>query len=452
MKIAPQQARTLGAFGYTAFGTLGSAVSDTVEPALGIREIRFANGVRLNLKRTALDADKVLVRINVDGGNMLQTRANPRAAMLASMLPTGGLGKHSADDLQTILAGRTVSNGFGAGDETFSSSATTTRTDLEVQLQLMAATVTDPGYRPAGEVVFRQAINNMFQALRATPGASLNADLGRILSDGDPRFSLGGVEEYRALTFAKLKADIGDRLANGAIEIALVGDFDEEQAIALVAQTFGALPAREPEFRPYADQRARPFTANRAPQVLRHSGPKDQALLRLTWPTRDGEDPLATLQLQLLERVLQIEITDSLREALGKAYSPNASSEASRVWRGYGTMAVTASVAVPDVAATREAMLRTVAALRDAPVSADILQRARAPMLEDLANRLKGNSGWMVYVERAQSKPDRIERFQAARARIEAISAADLQALARRYLSQTGAVEVLVLPEGVDAP
>jgi zinc protease len=452
MKIARQEPRTLGAFAYTEFGAPGAVASDMVEPALGIREVRFANGVRLNLKRTQLDADKVLVRLNVDGGNMLQTRENPHAVMLAAMLPTGGLGRHSVDDLQTILAGRTVSNGFGASDETFSSNATTTRADLELQLQLMAATLTDPGYRPAGEVVFRQSINNLFQALRATPGSSLNADLGGILSDGDPRFSLGAVEDYRGLTFAKLKSDIGDRLNNGAIELALVGDFDEDQAIAFVARTFGALPQRESEFRRYTEQRARPFTANRAPQVLRHSGPKDQALLRLTWPTRDGEDPLATLQLQLLERVLQIEITDSLREALGKAYSPGASSEASRIWRDYGTMAVTASVDVRDVIATRAAILQAVAELRDAPISADVLQRARAPMLEDLANRLKGNAGWMAYAERAQTKPDRIERFLAARARIEAISPVDLQAVARRYLGAGSAVEVLVLPDGIEAP
>jgi zinc protease len=451
-ELKPQESRSVGAFGYSAFGASGTVVSDVVESALGIRQIRFANGVRLNLKRTELDKGKLLVRVNIDGGNMLQTKDNPRAAMLAAMLPAGGLGKHSADDLTTILAGRTVGTGFSSADETFVASGTTTRTDLPLQLSVMAAMVTDPGYRPAGETIFRQAINNMFAALRATPGSSLNADLGRILSDGDPRFSLGPVEEYRALSFAKLKTDIGDRLANGAIEIAIVGDFDEAATIAEVAQTFGSLPPREAEFRPYAEQRLRPFTASRTPQVLRHSGPMDQALLRLTWQTRDGEDPGEALRLQLLERVLQIAITDSLREDLGKAYSPGVGGDQSRVWRGYGTMSVTASVDVSEVATTRTAILRAIAALRDAPPSADLLQRARAPVLEDLANRLKGNGGWMSYVERAQSKPDRIARFQAAPARLTAITAADLQTLAKRYLGEGGALEVLVLPEGAEPP
>ncbi len=437
-------------FGYGDFGAAGTVVSDRLEPGLGIRTIRFGNGVRLNLKHTDLDKDRVTVSLNLDGGNMLQTKENPRAVALASMLPVGGLGKHSLDELQTVLAGRTVSASLAPGAESFSGSTITTRRDLELQLQVMAALVTDPAYRPEGEVVFRQAMNNYFAALRSTPASALSADLGEILSDNDPRFSLGTAEDYRALNFARLKTDIADRLSNGAIEIGMVGDFDEAQAIALVAKTFGALPPREPEFRPYLKQRQRPFTVNRTPHVLRHGGPKDQALIQLTWPTRDDSDPVEALQLALLERVVQIELTDTLREKLGKAYSPGASSETSPVWRGYGTLSVSASVDVAEVAATRAAIAETIAELRDAPVSSDILQRARAPSLERYDNALKSNRGWMSLVEQAQSKHDRIVRFQAARARLTAITAADIQAMAKRYLFATSAVEVTVLPEGID--
>ncbi len=445
-RIAPPVAAETAAFGYTAFGAATTVVSDQREPALGIRQIRFGNGVMLNLKRTELDRDRVLVRLNLDGGNMLQTRDNPLAAQLFGMVPAGGLGKHDADQLQTILAGRTVSNGLGTSDETFTAGGTTTPADLELQLQLMTAFLTDPGYRPAGEVVYRQAVNNWFAALRATPGSVLGAELGAIISNNDPRFSLRPVEEYRALTFAKLRADIGDRLHNGAIEIALVGDLDEDQAIALVAHTLGTLPQREPAFRDYPAQRGRTFTSTRQPRVLRHSGPSDQALLQLTWPTRDGEDPVAVQQLQLLDRVLQITITDTLREELGKAYSPGVSSETSRVWRDWGTISISAALATGEVASARAAIRKALARLRDEPISADLIQRARAPMLEGLANRLKGNGGWMSYTERAQSKPDRIDRFKQAEARLRAVTAADLQALIARYLAVDQALEVLVLP------
>jgi zinc protease len=447
VRLKASDGKLASTFGYTEFGTPGALIADTREPVLGIRTLRFANGVRLNLKRTEIEKDRLLVRLDLDGGNMLQTREAPLATAMTSVLAAGGLGKHSADDLQSLLAGHTVSASFSSNEEVFSAIAATTPQDLALQLQLWTAFLTDPGFRPEGETQFRQAINNYFLSLRATPGSVMGAEQGRILSDNDPRFSLQTVEAYRKLDFAQLKAGIGDRLARGAIEIGLVGDFDEDRAIAAVAATLGALPERESEFRPYTEQRQRPFTADRSARMLYHAGPRDQAMLKLIWPTRDGEDPEQLLRLSLLERVVQIELTEVLREKLGKAYSPDASSDPSRVWRGYGTFSLTASVAPEELATVRAALAETVKRLRDQLVSEDELLRARAPLMESFENLLKSNSGWLAYVDRAQSEADRIDRYAKARQRLAAITAAELQELARRYLTDGGGVEIAVLPD-----
>ena len=439
-------------FAYTDFGPAGRVLSDSREPALGIREIRFANGVRLNLKQTGLEQDRVLVQLSLDGGDMLVTHDDPLATEMMSAFAAGGLGQHSQDQLQSILAGRTVGVDLQSGPETFTAISQTTPADLELQLQLMAAYVVDPGYRPEGETIYRQNVNNFFAQRFATPGSALGSSLGGILSDNDPRFTFQKVEDYRALTFAKLKGEISDRLRRGAIEIGIVGDIPEDEAIALVARTFGALPPREAEFLPYAEQHERPFTRDLSRRIVRHTGPADQSIVRFTWPTRDGEDPVAAMKLELLEKVMRIELIETIREKLGKAYSPAADSETSRTWRGYGTFAVAASVNIADLAATRAAILETVAELRDRPVSADVIQRAREPMLEALDNALKTNRSWLSLVDRAQTEADRIDRQLKARERLSELTAADVQAIARQYLAPDHAVEVDVIPEGAPAP
>jgi len=439
-------------FAYTDFGPAGQVASDRVEPLLGIREIRFANNVRLNLKHTDLQRDRVLIQLSVDGGDMLATRSNPLAVEMVSMLTAGGLGKHSQDELQTLTAGRTVNANLASTPETFVAMAQTTPEDLELQLQVMAAYLTDPGYRPEGELRYRLNVNNTFAKMRASPGAALNTAIGGILSDGDPRFTLQPQDDYRALTFARLKADIGNRLANGAVEIGMVGDLDEEAAIALVARTFGALPTREADFRPYADQRQRTFTADRSLHVVRHTGPADQAIVRVTWPTRDDSDSAEKQVLNLLERVVRIALLDTLRERLGKAYSPGASSAPSPYWTGYGTFSINASVDAADVVATRAAIAETVAELRDKPLDPDLVQRAREPLLESFANTLKSNAGWIQLVDRAQTEADRIERQVHAAERLGAVTVEQVQAAARKYLAADRAVEILVLADGVPAP
>ena len=127
-------------------------------------------------------------------------------------------------------------------------------------------------------------------------------------------------------------------------------------------------------------------------------------------------------------------------------------SEATRTWRGDGTFSAPASVSVADVAAARAAILETAAALRDRAVDPDLLLRARQPMLEALDNALKTNRSWLTLVDRAQTEAERIQRLLAASGRLKQLTAADVQEMARRYLTPDRAVEIDVLPEGVAVP
>jgi zinc protease len=445
--LAAEDAAELGDWAYTDFGPAGTVISDEVEPHLGIRQIVFSNGLRLNLKRTELQRGRVSAQLNIDGGQLLNTREDPLAVALVNYLPVGGLGSYTSDELQSILAGHSVGLSVSAGEQTFVLSSMTTPRDLELQLQLFAASISDPGYRTQGEAQFRRNIENFFARSRATPEAALGNALGGIVSDGDPRFTLQPKEAYLSLSFARLRGALADRLAHGALELALVGDFDEEEAIAMAAKTLGALPAREAHFRAYEENRQRAFTADRSMRVVRHDGPAEQAIMRMDWPTTDDIDFDEVLRLELLERVLQVELTDTLREQLGQTYSPSVSASQSKTYPGFGQFTLAAQVAASDVDAAREAMLATVRAVIARPVDEDILLRARRPALEAYDNALKGNAGWMALVDRAQSEPDRIARFVEGKARLEALTAADLQATAARWLRPEERLEIVVLPQ-----
>ncbi|OBV11465.1 M16 family metallopeptidase [Erythrobacter dokdonensis] len=447
LEIAPPEENGPLEFAYQDFGTPGQVVSDTVEPRLGLRFIRFANGVRLTLKQTTIREDRIAFALSVDGGDLMNTREDPLKVALTDALALGGLGKHSQDDLSSVLAGRSVGLSLGSGADTFASSGNTTRRDLALQLQVLAALLTDPGYRREGEERFRKGIENYFATLDATPGRALGTALGGILSDNDPRFTLQSKEAFLALEYAQLQAAIGDRLARGAIEIALVGDLDEAEAIAAVAATFGALPDREAEFKRREDARTRSFTATRGPRVLTHKGEADQALLQWTWPTTDDSDLGNTLRLDLLARILRIALTEKLREELGQAYSPSTGSSNSRIYRDYGSFSLAVSVDVSQIDETRAAVGEVLTQLRDAPPSEDIIERARRPLLENYDNALKDLGGWINLAARSQSDPERLDRWFAAPDMIRAITPEELQATAARWLAQGGAVEVAVVPE-----
>ncbi|QPC99534.1 M16 family metallopeptidase [Qipengyuania soli] len=443
----PQEAVT--EFGYTDFGAPGKIVSDTMSERLDIRTLRFANGVMLNLKQTTLEKDRVAVQLGIDGGRLVDSKEKPLGTELFGRLAAGGLGKHSLDQLQTLLAGRSVGGNISVEDDRFAMSGNTTPKDLEFQLQVLAAFVSDPGYRAEGLGAWRQSLPAFFARLDKTPSSAFGEAMRNIVTDGDPRFSRQPLESYLALDFGSLRDAISDRLTRGAIEIAVVGDFDQQKAIDAVARTLGALPPREANFRPYDQgERQRSFTKERGLKIVRHGGEKDQALVNLMWPTADDSDWERSTRLTLLGRIVRLMVTDTLREELGKTYGSEVDTTQSEVWTGFGTFMVGAQVDVKDIAATHGALVSVIEKLRAEPVDPDLLKRALQPVLESFDNRLKSNGGWMGYVDRAQSKPEDIERFVTAKERYSAVTPEQIMETARTYLDPAEAVEFHVIPEG----
>lgn len=446
--VKPPAASASVPFAYTKFGAPGAVASDSVNARFGLRQVRFANGVMLTLKKTDLEKDRVRFRLSLDGGTLLDTREQPLNTAMLATLPVGGLGKHSQDELDSILAGRTVEFAVSAATDSFVLGGTTTPRDLDLQLELLAAAISDPGYRPEGNERYSRAVANFFANLDATPFRALGNAQGGILSDNDPRFTLQPRAAYEALSFDTLKAAISDRLAHGAIELALVGDLDEQRAIDFVARTLGAMPVREAQFQPRPEARVRSFTADRSRHIVTHTGEASQAIVQLVWPTRDDSDLGEDAELRLLDAVMQVKVQEELRERLGQTYSPGVNSATSEEYPGYGTFTISASVDVKDVAATRQAIDNAVAQIASAPVNQDLLDRARKPILEGFANRLKSLASWLSVADRAQSEADRLARFDAWPPAMEAITGEQLQQAAKRWLVDQKPVEILVVPKG----
>ncbi|WP_283418568.1 insulinase family protein [Sphingopyxis sp. Geo48] len=435
------------AFAYDNFGTPGKVVSDGRIDDLGIRRIRFANNVMLNIKKTDFQKERVYLSVRVDGGNLLATRDDPTKVALAGSLTVGGLEAHSADELRTILAGKTVSPGFGASTDAFGGSALTSPEDFALQAKLMAAFVTHPGYRADGLALIRRFLPQQYAANDATPAAVLGRDAAGILANNDPRAQTPPLEKLLALDWNQLKPAIADSLAHGAIEIGVVGDIDEQAAIDAIAATFGALPERRAAFDPRTDARVRQYATDRSERTLIHKGPAEQAELRVYWPARDDSDLVEAMRLNLLARVMQLMLTEELREKLGESYSPGAAASLSDEYPGYGHLFAASNVDFKDLATTRAAIFAIAKELRDKPVDADLLDRARKPLLEAMTKARRENSYWLPYVSEATSQEARLDRSRKSIAIVEAATPADLETLAQRYLTDDKALVIKAISD-----
>lgn len=448
--VAAPLSRAASDFAYTDFGQAGTVVSDKTIADLGIRTVRFANGVMLNLKKTDFEDNRIRYSLRIDGGQLHFGKENGVLSWLMSATyASGGLEAHDIEDLRSLLAGTTVSPTFGVADNYFGGAGAVAPADLERQLQVMAAYTTHPGYSENALRLFRRPLPELYARLDAVPASALGVAMSKIMTDDDPRFALAPLETIQAADFVMLKAALGDVLKQNRLEIALVGDLDEEAAIAAVARSFGALPNRATDGQEYGAQLKLGWSAVRGNFDIPHKGEPNQLGWRRVWTTTGDKDQKTTQSMDLLARVLTLRLTDELREKLGATYGVSANSDMSKVYPARGAFSVSTSGDPKDLAVIEATVDQVIKELVTAPVDADLFERARKPVLESYADWKKRNDVWLGVVAEAQTDADNLNRFRQNEANFTSITAKDIWALAKQYLDKPAEFTFRALPDEV---
>lgn len=435
-------------WGYTDFGEPGKVVKQEHVDDLDVTLVEFANGVRLNLKKTDFESNVIRVSLRVGNGQLTEPRDKPGlAAYMSQTFVEGGLGKHSSDDLRRILAGHTVGASFSAGGDAFVGGGATNREDLLLQLQLMTARVVDPGYRPEAARQAKKALEELYLSLAHTPSGPFTLEVSRLLASGDPRFGLPPEPEMLKRNLDEVKAWVTPDLQHGYIELAIVGDLDVNATIEAVARTFGALPKRDPRAE-LADLRDVKFPAT--PIAKSYAIPTEipKGVVAIYWPTTDALEIHRTRRLTLLGLVLSDRLRVKVREQLGDAYSPGAGNNPSEVYPGYGYMIANVTVDPPRAEQIADAVTAVGTDIVTKGVTADELDRAKLPVLTQLRESARTNQYWLGSVlARAQERPQQLDWCRTRYKDIESIATTDLDALAKQYLPPDRASRVIVIPE-----
>ncbi len=446
---APEQVETR-AFAYDNFGPLGKIASDSRIDDLGIRTIAFENGVKLNIKKTDFEEGRVRYSLRYGGGTeSLPQNKGSLGIFLSNMSALGGLKEHSFEELQRIMAGKSVNFGLQAGLDSFGSTGATTPADLELQMKALAAYVTAGGYRSEIDTAWQNAVPTFAAQLDALPQAVFSFQLPRILNDGDKRFGIGSAEELLAYKASDLEAILTPLGQNAPIEIAIVGDIDEQAAIESVAKSFGAVSKRNESLN--AAITSPKLITSKEEITLYHKGTAEQGFYVSYWPTTDGKDRKSDITRQLTATVFRLLLLDEVREKLGATYSPGANSLASTRHDGYGYLSASVIAAPDKMDEISNAIKVITAQLINEGIDADTLDRARKPELEELEKEQRENSSWLFYAQTAQSKPEFLEFKRNEKSLMMAVTPADIQAVAKQYLTESNRLNVRIVSDKTKA-
>lgn len=439
---------TLAPFAYTDFGKPGTIVQEKEIEDLGATQLMLSNNVRVNYKQTDFQKNSISINARFGSGQLTQPDETPGLDRFASAIfEAGGLGKHSADDLQRILAGKNVSIGFGVGDGSFSLSGRTTPDDLELQLQLMCAYLTDPGFRPEGERMFKMALPMLYNQLEhSMQGAMIK--VASHMHGGDFRFGFPAKEKAMTYDSEMVKNWVMPAFKEAPLELTLVGDLDPAVALPLIQKTFGALPERKTAKPNYDERRKIKFPERPDSKKFTFDSKIPNAAAMAVWKIpATGTDVKRTRRFNILASILSDRLREEIREKLGGSYSPRAGASPSEEL-DMGMLQAMAQVKPEETKKYGDLMISLAHKMATDGVTQDELERSLNPIQSGLKESLRDNGYWLgTVLGSSQEKPYKLDWARTRDEDYGKVTVEELNALAKEFLTKDNALLYELIPD-----
>lgn len=436
-------------FAYTKLGLPGKVVSTVQVPDLKITQLTLSNGIRVNLKKTDFEVNSVSMTARIQGGSLTLPKDKAGLSELAdTVMNIGGLGKHSMNDLRGILAGKSVGWVFSTDRDAFTVSGATTPENLTLQLQLLVAAISDPGYRPEAERLFKAQLPQIYKQLNHTIAGGRNA-MSKTLASGDPRFFMPEQKQIQQLKTEDVKNWITPYLTKGALELSIVGDIDIPSLTKLLEETVGTLPQRNP----LTEDQTKIELNKLSLPIKKHFHFESKVPTSVTmigWRTEkyDAETIGKVRRLNVLASILSDRMRIKLREDLGQTYSPGAYSSSDNLITNNSYIYAYCSADKKDVDELSEVILNLAENLSQKGATQDELDRALKPQLASLEKTLKQNSYWLgTVIDGSQAKPYQLDWCRNRDKDYQKISLEEINALAKKYLTKKNTATFIITPQ-----
>lgn len=285
-----------------------------------------------------------------------------------------GAGSYNARELSDALDGLGLSRGGGAGIETTTYGGATLGLYLPDALELYADIILRPRFED-WEAERALAIQSL-QGLDDSPSRKTFVALRRnYFTSAHRRETMGTVEGLESLTLDDLRADHANRFKPQGAILAVAGQFDWEQTVALVEKLFGDWQGSAPEV-PAPQTVQTPLWQH----IAEDKAQQQIAIAYRTIAPDDARNYSYRLAMAILSGGMGARLFTEVREKRGLVYSVSASANAHR---GLGYTLAYAGTTPERAQETLEVVLGELKRMEEG-VSSDELDRARTKTLTSL--------------------------------------------------------------------
>lgn len=448
MKVDPYEDEDFGESLMTELPTPGSIVSETKNDALGTTELKLSNGVTVFLKPTDFKNDEIVMTTWSPGGHSLASDENYHSASNASSLVNeGGVADYDLTTLQKALAGKSIRVNPFIRELSEGVQGSTTPADLETFFQLTNLYFTAPRKDEKAFQSFITKNKSILSNVMANPQYYFIDQVQRTLSDNSIRG--GGFpteQDLDKIDLDKAFAFYRDRFGDVSdFTFWFVGAFKVEEIKPLLEQYIASLPAsgRKDEWK---DVSPRPPRAPLEKVVKKGVDPKSQVVLY--WETEQPFNRKDAFYLESFGEVMNIKLIELLREEKGGVYGVGAGGGGENMPYSKYTFQVQFPCAPENAEELTKATIDQLKKLQTEGISEEDLKKIKEGQRRQLEVNMKDNGFWAntlrVYHYQGWDPADLLK----AKEKIDALTAKDMQAAAKKYIDPDKFIKIVLMPEG----
>jgi zinc protease len=448
LKISPREATAPGA---TELMKAPDPVPETATAKLAGDDgfvnptmLTFANGARVVLNPTDIADNDIYLAATSPGGLSLVADADvPDALNAVSVVTSSGIGDLDPVQLDTVLADASIELDPSIGQTSEDFVGTSTTDDLELLFQLINLYMSKPRFAQAGLDSTISSLRPYVDDPNSDPDLATYVAYSAERYGGDPRFSpIPTAQELADLDLGTIERVWRDRFSNASDWVfADSGDFKLDTARDLAERYIGTLTGTN------ATEQYKDFQIDPPAKIVTkevHAGTGDKGSLTLDWNAPAVDSTTDTVYADVLSSVLNIRLTDHLREQLGASYTPSASvqvlTEPDHLVESY--LNVTGDPA--NIAKISSIVIDDIGSLRTAGPTATEFASAVAELTQTY--QYFDNQTISDLLVRAPKQPELITQFNDQASLLDSITPASLQKFITQVMPLDQYIEVRTLP------
>jgi len=424
----------------------GKIVSSEKDSVIDIINLTLSNGVKVILKPTQFKNDQILINGYSFGGTSLASDQDFISAdFAAGVIGGSGVADFTQAQLDKKLSGKSVSVSPYISDVAQGISGNSTPRDFNTAMELIYLYFTQP--RKDADI-WASNINQTKSLLAnrgLDPGSVFQDTVASTLSNHNFREMVVTTDRLNSASLDKAYAFYKDRFADASgFTFTFVGNFTLETIKPYLEAYLATLPAGNKK-ETYNNLHIYPPAGQITKTVNKGIG--DKARVQLVFDGDYDYNDANNIQVDALEEILQIKLTERLREKDGGTYSPGVRASYKKIPNGRYSFTIffdCGPANVDKLIADTQDEIDKIKQNGALPVDIEkfAAQEARSTQVQ-----LKENIFWAGYLGAAsqnQTDPDAIIHHVSDLGNVTVQSTKDA---ANKYLSGTNLIKFILLPE-----